>query len=593
MSQSASIGRPRRRSLSWSWRSSARSIAVVGGPALLIGVLAWPLLFSGSIFNEDWINHLWFLWHESLTIRADHLPSLFLNYSHAVFYPEYLFYGATIYTVFGTLSLALGNAPLETYTLSYLLAFAAAYGGWYWLARLAGLGRWQASAPGLVFITSAYYLTLIYARGDWPEFIAVSAIPLMLAAALSVLRAERLHMWPAAALVTSTIVFFGSHNITMLWGSTILIATGSAILVCVPAARREITRSGVVRVAGLMVPALLVNAWFLLPAVVYASQTVIGSHYQHTLKLMKGTMHLVSAKNLLTPLWPSATPVTSFALSLPVLAIAWVLVSIAILLRTARDTAWIRILLIVSALAAAIGVLMTHEGLLLALPRLYNQLQFSYRLETYILLGVSSAVLAVLVLARRGDRQMRIWSWVLVPVLIVSIVGAIQRTTAYPGGNERSTAFSAYLRPPLTKAKWTDFLDIPPYTLPYVVESHSGPREIEFPATAVHGDRVSATVPLSPGAVVNTNIAAVDPSLLHITGARIVGINQIDNYVLEVNPGAGSARRGESVPTETISVSEAESLPIVLGRLLTLGAILALAVEFAALAVRGIRARRA
>ena len=217
--------------------STVRLATLLGGPALLIGVLAWPMLFAQSVFNEDWINHLWFIWHQSLTIRADHLPSLFLDYSHAVFYPQFAFYGGTLYALAGTLSLALGDAPLQAYILTYLLAFAAVYGGWYWMARMAGLGRWWAHAPGLVFVTSAYYLTNIYARGDWPEIMGVSSIPLMMAGGLSVLRAERLCLGPATALTAAAIVFFGSHNITMLWASSILIVAALAIVVCVPRAR--------------------------------------------------------------------------------------------------------------------------------------------------------------------------------------------------------------------------------------------------------------------------------------------------------------------------------------------------------------------
>jgi hypothetical protein len=162
----------------------------VGGAALLlIGALSRPLVFSGSYFGDVWLEHLWFLWQQSLAIRADHVPSLFVNYAYGVYYPHYAFYGGTLYALTGTLSLLLGNAPLETYILTYLLAFAAAYGGWYWLARQAGVGRWRAHAPGVVFITASYYLTLIYERGDWPELVGVSVIPLMVASGLSVLRA--------------------------------------------------------------------------------------------------------------------------------------------------------------------------------------------------------------------------------------------------------------------------------------------------------------------------------------------------------------------------------------------------------------------
>lgn len=100
-----------------SWSASAHVALTVGAPLLLLGALAWPLLFSDATFNDDWLNHLWYIWHQSLTIRANHLPSLFLSYSHGIFYPLYAFYGGTIYALTGALSLALGNAPLETYVL--------------------------------------------------------------------------------------------------------------------------------------------------------------------------------------------------------------------------------------------------------------------------------------------------------------------------------------------------------------------------------------------------------------------------------------------------------------------------------------------
>gem|GEM_PF-4760743 len=36
-----------------------------------------------------------------------------------------------------------------------------------------GLGRWLAHAPGIVFVTSASYLMIVYGFGDGPEFLAV------------------------------------------------------------------------------------------------------------------------------------------------------------------------------------------------------------------------------------------------------------------------------------------------------------------------------------------------------------------------------------------------------------------------------------
>jgi hypothetical protein len=541
------------------------------------------MFFTSSYFVEDWLNHLWYMWHQSITIRENHLPSLFLNYSNRVFYPHYAFYGGTLYALVGTLSLALGNAPMETYVLTYLLGFAASYGGWYWIARICGLGRWQAHAPGLVFITSAYYLTLIYGRGDWPEFLGVSMIPLMIAAVLSILRADRLRLWPAVALTVSSVVFFGSHNLTMIWGSTLLALTGLAIVACVPQARRALTWPRVAHVAGLIVPAALVSAWFLLPTVAYESHTLIGSSYKYWRISVGQTMSTVSADRLFS--LSHATKKSDFVVSLPVLAIAWVLVSMVILLLTGRRGTWMRILMVVSGLTVLIAVVMTHAGLVLALPRPYATLQFTYRLESYVLLGLSGAVLVVLVLARSGTRGVRLWTWMLAPALAVSMIGAIQQANTYPHLQGRSAVFIYAKFPTNHGDMYPDFINI---YHPRVRGGPESPANIYFPPSRIHDDHIYGTVRLRPGQLIDTNIAG-SPELVHVTGARLVGLDGEGNEVLEAGSATVSAQtaaRGDaSVPTKTISVSTADSSPVVIGRLLSVGAVSVLVLELVAFAI--------
>jgi hypothetical protein len=555
----------------------------VGAPLLLIGALAWPLLFTSATFNQDWLNHLWYMWHQSLAIREDHLPSLFLSYSRGILYPLYAFYGGTIYALAGALSLALGDAPLETYILTYLLAFAAAYGGWYWMSRMFGLGRWVAHAPGLVFITSASYLTTLYALGDWPEFLGVSIMPLMIAAGLSVLRSERLRLWPAIALAGSCIVFFGCHLLTVVWGSTILLIVGLAILAFVPQARQEITRARLLRVLGLVVPALLVSAWFLLPTAAYESQTVIATSYPHFRALMQSTSFAVADRHLFT-LSRERAGGTILTLSLPILAMAWVLVSVAISAQVRRTGTWMRVFLIVSGATVLVGIAMTHAGLILALPRIFATLQFTFRLESYVLLGVSGAVLAALVLARDAGRNARLWSWMLVPVAIVSVAGGIEQAGAYTPGRSRSTALSSYLVPVYEEEGLLDYVDD---KLP--IWKRSLPR-VEFPPDSVQGNRASKVVHEPPGQLVDTNIRST-PSLVHITGARIVATDAEADDVLEIDRRAaagGALGRGAAAPrpAEAISVGPSDTLPVLAGRLLTAIGIAALALQLAVPAAR-------
>ena len=147
------------------------------GLLIVIG-LTWPMLSTHSGMAQDWPNHLWYLWRQGLNIERDGMPSLFLSKGTGIFYPFYAFYGGTLYALGGALSVVLGDAPVKAYVISYMLGFGSAIGGFYWLARMTGLGRWLAMVPGFLFVSSSYLLTDAYARGAWPEFIAVCSIPL-------------------------------------------------------------------------------------------------------------------------------------------------------------------------------------------------------------------------------------------------------------------------------------------------------------------------------------------------------------------------------------------------------------------------------
>ena len=307
-------------------------------------------------------------------------------------------------------------------------------------------------------------------------------------------------------------------------------------------------------------------------------------------------MYLVSARHLFTVSRATASASsTIFALSLPVLAMAWVLVGAVVLLAGGRRGAWMRVLLVVLTVTVVVCVVMTHAGLMLALPRPYAVLQFSYRLESYVLLGVSGAVLAVLVLLQDGARTRgtRLLTAALPVVLCVSVVGAIQQTDATPTGGNRATALKSYVEPPIPEV----LKDYVHAKLPFLAVSEGRASEVEFSPGAVRDDRLSAVVHLPPGQVVYSDIAG-GPELVRVSGARIVGVDPEFNDVLEIGSGKGSSRhstarrRAPRAPAATIALSPAGGLPVVLGRLLTLAAAIFLAGEFAALAVRRLRARR-
>jgi hypothetical protein len=227
---------------------------------------------------------------------------------------------------------------------------------------------------------------------------------------------------------------------------------------------------------------------------------------------------------------------------------------------------------------------MTHVGVILALPRVYATLQFSYRLESYILLGCSGAVLALLALARGEDRALRLWSWLLLPVLLVSLVGALQQTAAYPRMSpDRYTALAGFYKPGTGGETLNDYFDS---ALPSIDPREALPA-VTFAPTAVRDERIAEVVRAHPGELLITNLAG-PPGLVHVDGARIAGIDGFDHDVLQVLPAARSV--SGAARTQRISLSPAESWPVVLGRVLSLLGLALLTVQLAAI---GLRRRRA
>jgi hypothetical protein len=559
-----------------------RAVSVLG-PTVLVLVMCWPMLLrTGDTFGDDWSTHLWFVWHASEALQQDHRPSLFVQYSGGVFYPHFAFYGGTLYTLTGLLSAVLGEAG-HGYALSWVLAFAAGYGGWVWLGRMAGLGRWTAQAPAVVFVTSPYLITTTYVRGDWPELVAVAAMPLLAAAAVSVLRADRLRLLPALALAGSAIVFSGSHNLTLLWGGTFLVLLPAALCLAVPAARREVTRTGALRVLAILVPAVLVNAWFLVPDVVYQADTMIAGTYGATRAGIRSFLFLVGSGNLFSLRRHTADPDTAdFVLALPVLAMGWVLLAGALTVGQVRRTPWWSVLAVLTAVTAALLVLMTHAGLVLALPRPYVMVQFSYRVESYILLGICGALLVALVLLRDAPRRSGAWAWLLVPILGLSLVAGIAQVDRF----KVTPLYSTYDKP------FIPSMGIFASEAEPEVPAAERPTLV-FPVGLIRHDRVTIVASASPGQVVDTNLLTMSP-LVHVDGAQIIGrrTGQTDQSVPQYHA-VLRIDRDATPGAARITVSAAHPPAVVIGRLLSVVAILALLANFALLLWRGRRRRRA
>lgn len=556
------------------------ALAILG----LLVMLTWPLFTASRRLQGDVLTDSWLIAHQAEALRHGVLPSHFTHSDGGIFYPVFAFYGGTLFVLGAAVSLIVGSG-FTAQAIVYLLAFAAAYGGWVWLARLAGLGSWQVHAPAIVYVTAPYVVTNVVVREDLAESVATSVLPLLLASALSVLRADRLRAGPVAALAISTIVAGGSHNLTLLWGATVMVPAVLVLAAAVPEVRRMVTRRGTLRVLAVVVPAMAVNAWYLLPDLAYYSHTVIVGRIEEWKAAVLVPGPALEAKYLYSVSRTSAFPGSDFSIALPVLAIGWVVLAALFVARKQRRHVWARALALFSLLAVAVLILMTHPRPIKLLPDPWQMIQFSYRLETFVLFGICGGVIAALVLVNRSAYR---WvSLILIPIMAFSVIGAYRQVRDVPlyaddAGWDIDGLYSF---------SFGDFADASEKKAAFV---NSAP--LVYTRKDVRRDRLDVTVNARPGELIYMDLMT-PPQLVDIDGARVAGR-------WAVPPSGPSGRQprwylalrvdDDAIPGKArITVREARSLPIVGGRIISTIGLLGLAAIAGTIMLAAIRRRRA
>jgi hypothetical protein len=401
-----------------------RLLVDVGIGTAVIAVLALRAALSREAFFGDWGNHLYLVDQQTRWLHSHLLPTYFLHsVESGVFYPHYLFYGGSLYAVTGWLGVLLGSS-VNAYRLTFVMAFAACYSGTLWTARQLGVRSLFAHAPAILAVSGAYYLTKGYDDGGWPEFVAISMIPLVAAAALSIIRSKRVPLASAVLLVTGTLLLTGSHNVTFLYG-LLFLAVVTAVALAVY--RRSITRLLLRRlsiVGALMSLSTALNGWFLVPLLRYADLTLFRHRdYQQFDQFDNATRSFDSWRVVFHPLrtYP-VLPIAnahSFYVQAPLFAMIWLTcLGLFILARGRRSTN----VTMYAALAVVLAVLLTlimWQGIWDVLPDLFKVIQGRYRLQTYVNYTVVGLVIVGLVVLAREARA-RTWLLALVVVTAMS-----------------------------------------------------------------------------------------------------------------------------------------------------------------------------
>lgn len=558
-------------------------------PPLAVGLVIAPMVLTSRTYASDWSNNLWLLWQQTLNVEQLGHPSYFVQSSLGAFYPQFLFYGGTLYSIAAYAATIAGEHPLAAYVGCFLFSIAAAYAGWLWLCVQLGLSGWRAHVPAILFVTSSYYVTNIYGRGDIGETVATSAIPLVLACALHVLGARRAGAASLALLAVAVVFLTGSHPLTLVWGSTILALLVVALLPVVWRTWRARPR----RLALIGLVALLavgVNAWTLVPTLAYHARVFHGSDtaIQQTWYSTPGVLFGV-LRDTANPSWITGDVQTQG----PVLAVAWVLVACAICWRSAPG-AIRRAVLGLGALLVFLLWLTLSPGVLGSLPSPWSNLQFPFRLVTYVtLVGCGLVAAGLLMLPGASPRVRRSMEAAIALVTLLSIVLAVMQAWGTPSFffKSRSEVFASSASAPRSfyeVYKGPDFAD----TSAPIVQPTLGGIEagiplaqrpgIQLPPGPAAARRPYPIVIPGPGTIA-TNVAT-GPYLVTVKGATPAGRTPGGFMVLRL-----SGTPGER---ETLTFSTTPSRALRVGLILTFVSLACLAALLVALVVRNRRTKR-
>lgn len=241
---------------------------------LSAAALALPAWLPQRAYQGEWGLHLFNVAQQLTSLGEGTWPSPFLHVEpYGAFYPWFAFYGGPLYALTALLGLSLSADG--AYKLTYLAAFVMNYAGATWWARLAGIpGAW-AHTVGLLSISSSYWLSCAYSKGAWGEFVATSALPLLLAACTAIARSPAASRASRAAIIVGWLVLSGSHTLTLIWGSLFL---GTyALLLSLPMWRKGML-AALQRLTTGTILGIGLNGWFLGPLLAYGGFTKVAEY---------------------------------------------------------------------------------------------------------------------------------------------------------------------------------------------------------------------------------------------------------------------------------------------------------------------------
>jgi hypothetical protein len=478
------------------------------------------------------------------------------------------------------------------FVLAYLLLVWGALLGCWMLSRTLGLRHWQAHFPGVTLVTGAWYLGEAFGRAGFGSFAAMSSMPLFLAGLVGVSRREPTRTSDAAALVVGSVLVFGAHNLSMLWGTVFLVATAVAVAVFVRGARLPPLRR-LFSIALLVGLGVGVNAWFLVPNLVYSSRT----HIAHVAAMDKAANDAFARPEIVfhplraiprehVDFWRWQAGIHGYAFEgptsqytqFPLLPFGWATIVVLACRCRPEARAVRQLFLAATAVVGCFMALVLEPSLFDVLPSSFRMTQFAFRMHSYILFGATGAVGAGVVALRYlhpGPRRAAIRA--------LAVVGALSvLLTVWQGWT--ATSVIGALGYDVPRSRILASSHAAPFWYPYNDFWDADARVVDNATVTVplgsfddlHDGRLRTRIVLPVADAVALNLGT-GPYLVRVKGVRVLG-RTADGLVA-----VQGARPGEPADRDVV-VERAHTWPFTVGPAVTLVSITALV---ASVAVRG------
>jgi hypothetical protein len=544
-----------------------------------VGLIALPFILRQNSWYE-WANALWLLDLQTAHVAAHGIPTYFIDAPQQYFYPNFVFYGGSAFSLLAYPAVLLGTWPVFAATTA--AAFVAASAGLSWTARNLGVPSRLAVLPGVLFALTPYLVSDLYGRGAWTELIAVGALGVGLGAATSLTSGRsRNPAMTVAVLALAVAAIAGTHNITLLFSALLAPLLGLSLVPLIPGTRRQLVRRHLLVLAG-AVTGVAICGVFLIPDVWLSSRTVASTIAASFLRQLNGFDSLAMVFDPF-PGQPHPTAPTDLHTQTLFLPLVWLIAAAVITVRSRSLDRRSRLALgLIGLSSVALATLIVHPSWWLSFPTALQAIQFPFRLVTYLALFTVLGVIVLLASPAIQRNRPAIAALVLACGLQVGLAADLALTAKARGGephpaptpsNVSATSVPTAFAPGLAQ--------VSQFRLAVVhFLSPLGPLARVRPV----GDDTPSEITLSGnqrvGSLVATNVVATP--LIQVSGqASIAGTSLGGMEVLRVDSGGGRTPWRAKVAPACSSCLRALTgngpIALLLARLTSLVGVLALA----------------